>query len=158
MSNPSRDDMIDFLSKTLAEKGLHPLDFLNGPFKDIIPKEVLMSFISDEEKEFHGVPNNIKPVDKIYDVTIDQKNIKTRLNGPKMTESPRRVIDYKLPEDATELQDLISFKNLNAQMGEIFRIVYYYEQSNHATKIQEAKRIRYYIEAEIKRLEKYDTK
>ena len=28
---------------------------------------------------------------------------------------------YELPENATELQELISAKNMNAQIGEIFR-------------------------------------
>ena len=28
---------------------------------------------------------------------------------------------YELPKNARELQDLISYKNMNAQIGEIFR-------------------------------------
>jgi hypothetical protein len=62
---------------------------------------------------------------------------------------------YELPEDATELQHLISFKNMNAQLGEIFRAVYRYGQVDHSAKLRDAKKIKYYIEAEIARLEKY---
>ena len=36
---------------------------------------------------------------------------------------------YKLPANSRELQDLISFKNMNAQIGEIFRSCYRFGQS-----------------------------
>ena len=62
---------------------------------------------------------------------------------------------YELPEGASELQDLISFKNMNAQMGEIFRACYRYGQVEHSEKMRDAKKIKFYIEAEIDRLEKY---
>lgn len=60
---------------------------------------------------------------------------------------------YELPKKAKELQDLISFKNMNAQIGEIFRATYRYGQSSHSSKLRDAKKIRFYIDAEIKRLE-----
>jgi hypothetical protein len=62
---------------------------------------------------------------------------------------------YELPEGVRELQDLISFKNMNGQMAEIFRAVYRYGQVQHSPMLRDAKKIRYYIEAEISRLEKY---
>lgn len=60
---------------------------------------------------------------------------------------------YKLPANATQLQDLISHKDMNAQMGEIFRATYRYGQASHSDQLRDAKKIKYYIEAEIKRLE-----
>lgn len=63
---------------------------------------------------------------------------------------------YELPENAKELQHLISFKDMNAQMGEIFRAAYRYGQVEHSEKIRDAKKIKFYIEAEIKRLEQYE--
>lgn len=60
---------------------------------------------------------------------------------------------YKLPDKATQLQDLISHKDMNAQMGEIFRAAYRYGQASHSDQLRDAKKIKYYIEAEIKRLE-----
>ena len=62
---------------------------------------------------------------------------------------------YELPEGAKELQDLISYKNMNAQMGEIFRAAYRYGEVEHSEMIRDAKKIRFYIDAEIERLEKY---
>ena len=59
---------------------------------------------------------------------------------------------YELPQDAKELQDLISYKDMNAQIGEIFRATYRYGQSSHSDKLRDAKKIRFYIDAEIKRL------
>ena len=61
---------------------------------------------------------------------------------------------YELPEGATELQHLISHKNQNAQIGEIFRACYRYGEVEHSEKLRDAKKIKFYIEAEIARLEK----
>jgi len=62
---------------------------------------------------------------------------------------------YELPDNATELQDLISCKNMNAQIGEIFRACYRYGEVEHSEMLRDAKKIKFYAEAEIKRLEKY---
>ena len=60
---------------------------------------------------------------------------------------------YELPENPKELQDLISFKNMNAQIGEIFRSCYRYGQVEHSEMLRDAKKILFYAQAEIKRLE-----
>ena len=59
---------------------------------------------------------------------------------------------YELPDGAAELQDLISHKNMNAQIGEIFRAAYRYGESSHSNELRDARKIMFYIEAEIKRL------
>jgi hypothetical protein len=64
---------------------------------------------------------------------------------------------YELPEDCSELQDLISAKDMNAQMGEIFRACYRYGVVSHSSKLRDAKKIKFYIDAEIKRLEALPT-
>ena len=61
---------------------------------------------------------------------------------------------YELPDGAAELQDLISHKNMNAQIGEIFRAAYRYGESSHSNELRDARKIMFYIEAEIKRLER----
>ena len=61
---------------------------------------------------------------------------------------------YELPEGAKELQDLISHRNMNAQIGEIFRSCYRYGLALHSDQLRDAKKIKFYIDAEIKRLEK----
>lgn len=60
---------------------------------------------------------------------------------------------YELPPNATELQDLISHRDMNSQIGEIFRECYRYGQADHSPKLRGAKKILFYITAEIKRLE-----
>ena len=60
---------------------------------------------------------------------------------------------YLLPEAADQLQDLISYKDMNAQIGEIFRACYRYGEVQHSKKLRDAKKIKFYAEAEIKRLE-----
>jgi hypothetical protein len=63
---------------------------------------------------------------------------------------------YELPEDATELQDLISAKNMNAQIGEIFRACYRYGQVAHSPEIRDIKKILFYAKAELERLNKLE--
>jgi len=63
---------------------------------------------------------------------------------------------YELPESATELQHLISAKNMNAQIGEIFRACYRYGQVSHSPELRDAKKIKFYIDAEIERLTKLE--
>ena len=60
---------------------------------------------------------------------------------------------YELPSNAKELQDLISHRDMNAQIGEIFRSCYRYGIASHSDKLRDAKKIKFYIDAEIKRLE-----
>ena len=59
---------------------------------------------------------------------------------------------YELPKDATELQDLISHKNMNAQIGEIFRSCYRMGEASHSDELRDARKIAFYAAAEIKRL------
>lgn len=61
---------------------------------------------------------------------------------------------YVLPEGATQLQDLISHRNLNAQLGEIFRACYRFGLADHSDQLRDAKKIRFYAQAEVERLEK----
>jgi hypothetical protein len=59
---------------------------------------------------------------------------------------------YELPEGCSELQDLISHKNMNAQVGEIFRECYRYGQSSHSDELRGIKKIIFYANAELKRI------
>ena len=61
---------------------------------------------------------------------------------------------YELPSNASELQDLISYKNMNAQVGEIFRECYRYGESSHSDEIRGIKKILFYAKSELERLEK----
>jgi len=63
---------------------------------------------------------------------------------------------YELPIGATELQHLISAKNMNAQIGEIFRACYRYGEVSHSPELRDARKIKFYIDAEIERLTKLE--
>ena len=63
---------------------------------------------------------------------------------------------YELPDGATELQDLISAKNMNAQIGEIFRACYRYGEVAHSPEIRDIKKILFYAKAELERLNKLE--
>ena len=60
---------------------------------------------------------------------------------------------YELPEGASELQDLISHRNMNAQDGEIFRAIYRKGRASHSDELRDAKKVLFYAQAEVKRLE-----
>lgn len=63
---------------------------------------------------------------------------------------------YKLPPKSKELQDLISYRNMNAQMGEIFRAVYRYGLASHSPRERDLKKIIFYAQQELKRLKQYE--
>lgn len=90
---------------------------------------------------------------------VYKKRKKVRLAPKKVRLAPSKsdgstATYYKLPKGATELQHLISKKDMNAQIGEIFRSCYRYGESSHSDKLRDAKKIRFYIDAEIERLSK----
>jgi hypothetical protein len=91
--------------------------------------------------------------------SLAAKNLRNWYNAQRKVAEVLYVSDgstaryYELPFKARELQDLISHKNMNAQIGEIFRATYRYGQSSHSSELRDAKKIRFYIDAEIKRLE-----
>jgi len=45
---------------------------------------------------------------------------------------------------------------MNAQIGEIFRACYRYGQVSHSPELRDAKKIKFYIDAEIERLTKLE--
>ena len=62
---------------------------------------------------------------------------------------------YELPEGAAELQDLISYRDMNGQVAEIFRACYRYGQASHSDKMRDAKKMQFYANAEVMRLQRY---
>lgn len=91
-----------------------------------------------------------------YTYKVITKN-KVEQAPTKATVSDGSTADYYvLPKGAKELQDLISHKNMNAQIGEIFRACYRYGEVAHSKMLRDAKKMKFYAEAEIARLEKIE--
>ena len=89
-----------------------------------------------------------------WDVAMDQLKIE-RPKGwvPEKEKSDGSTASYyELPNGASELQDLISAKNMNAQIGEIFRECYRYGRASHSDEMRGIKKILFYANAELKRL------
>lgn len=59
---------------------------------------------------------------------------------------------YDLPKWAKILQDLISYKDMNAQIGTIFSSCYRYGQCSHSDRLREIRKVRFYAKAEEERL------
>jgi hypothetical protein len=74
---------------------------------------------------------------------------------PRTTSDGSTADYYELPSRSKELQDLIGFRDMNSQMGEIFRATYRYGKVSHSDKMRDIRKIIFYAKAELKRLEKY---
>ena len=61
---------------------------------------------------------------------------------------------YELPPGATELQDLIEYRNMSFGIGNIFKSAYRLGRKDGATMLYDLNKIRWYVEREIARLEK----
>lgn len=86
------------------------------------------------------------------------ESVKTWTSSPpKTTHSDGSTASYYElpPDDPKELQDLISYRDMNGQIAEIFRAAYRYGQVAHSPKLRDAKKILFYAMAEVARLEKY---
>ena len=68
------------------------------------------------------------------------------------------AVYYELPIGSTELQHLISYKDMNSQIGEIFRTAYRYGTASHSDKLRDIKKIIFYAKAELDRLEQWGQK
>lgn len=71
----------------------------------------------------------------------------------KVTSDGSTASYYELPRGAKELQDLISHRNMNSQIGEIFRACYRMGRAAHSDELRDAKKILFYAKAEVVRLE-----
>lgn len=73
----------------------------------------------------------------------------------KVTSDGSTASYYELPEGAKELQHLISYRNMNGQLAEIFRACYRYGIVSHSDQLRDAKKMMFYAMAEVERLEKW---
>ena len=64
---------------------------------------------------------------------------------------------YEIPIGTYELQDLISYLNCNAQMGEIGRAWMRYGRCPHSSRKRDLEKIIFYAQAELERLVKYES-
>ena len=71
----------------------------------------------------------------------------------KVTSDGSTASYYELPRGVKELQDLISHRNMNSQIGEIFRACYRMGRAAHSDELRDAKKILFYAKAEVARLE-----
>ena len=100
------------------------------------------------------------PDKKGFSVTIDPIDIMDDKPATKSESGGKERSDgstasyYELPEGATELQHLIGHRNQNGQIAEIFRACYRYGLVSHSDMLRDAKKIKFYAQAEIERLEK----
>ena len=109
-----------------------------------------------EDKQVEDVEPCMVVDNSTYDcTTTDDSGISLSLVDVAKSKSDGSTASYyELPEGAKELQDLISHRDMNSQVGEIFRACYRYGLVEHSDKLRDAKKIKFYAEAEIKRLEK----
>lgn len=125
--------------------------FVNGAWYDNwdeMPSGVITHLVSSAT-----MPDWVPELSEITPTNSDKPVTKSE-SGDKERSDGSTASYYELPEGATELQHLISHRNLNAQLGEIFRACYRYGLVSHSDMLRDAKKIKFYAQAEIERLEK----
>ena len=108
-------------------------------------KVVTPKVVSGRETRSSSTPARMIPIKVFDEVTNEPMGV--------VASDGSTASYYELPAKATELQHLIMYKDMNSQMGEIFRACYRYGQASHSDKLRDAKKIKFYIEAELERLE-----
>jgi len=129
-------------------------------------EDALLDLLTDPDLDLGAIMKMAKER-KLGRVTASTEETNKRVLEPQVTKTPPLVTKlergvqvsdgstasyYELPDGAHELQDLISHKNMNSQIGEIFRACYRMGEASHSDELRDAKKIRFYIDAEIKRL------
>lgn len=64
---------------------------------------------------------------------------------------------YALPEGANEIQDLIEYRGMNFAVGNIFKATYRLGHCGHADKAYDLRKIIWFAERELKRVEQEKT-
>lgn len=114
---------------------------------------VCHSCSSNKIEFYHWKPISVC---KSYDATFREDNrLPVKMTPKKEASDGSTANYYKLPDGAKELQDLISYRNMNAQVGEMFRACYRLGEVSHSPRIRDLKKIIFYAEMEIQRIEKY---
>ena len=65
---------------------------------------------------------------------------------------------YGLPEGATDLQDLIEHRSMNFALGNIFKACYRRGTCSHSDELRDMRKILWFAQREIKRLEAEEAK
>jgi hypothetical protein len=111
----------------------------------------------EEYQERLKTLNPMETPEYASDAEIARSILKTIKTPEKAVSDGSTASYYELPTNCSELQDLISAKNMNAQIGEIFRECYRYGQASHSDELRGIKKILFYANAELKRLENVDS-
>ena len=97
-------------------------------------------------------------VGKIEQLTNDTLMGIEQIGSKQVTSDGKTASYYELPPNAKEIQDLISYKNMNGQVAEMFRALYRYGQCSHSDLEREINKVIFYGQAELDRLKKYGSK
>ena len=123
-----------------------------------------MTISPTRQMELQAIVRNSKPGGKISVKNAEEFEFVCKLLDDKVAKENREKVSdgssadyYKLPKNAKQLQDLIAFRDMNAQVGEIFRATFRYGQCPHSSKERELNKIIFYARAEIARLKKYES-
>jgi hypothetical protein len=113
-----------------------------------------MTTLADETAGLNAIDKDV--ADGVQKLVKINKEITSQVKAM-ITSDGSTASYYQLPAGATELQDLISFRNMNAQDGEIFRAIYRKGRASHSDELRDARKVLFYAQAEVARLERVKT-
>lgn len=126
------------------------ITILQGKYNYNVPFEKIPEDIYAEAGVFTSTRDEVRRLRSEW--KLEENNKQTQQSSTSRSDGSSADY-YELPTGCTQLQDLISHRNMNAQVGEIFRAMYRYGHASHSDQLRDAKKVKFYIEAEIKRLE-----
>jgi hypothetical protein len=150
-------ELADILSKMTIEQAEQTVAEVNK-LNDIYAL-VGINWNVTENKNENKQKTTTESSSKITNETSGVKNKSREVKKRSVSKSQRESSDgssadyYKLPQGVTELIDCINQRNMNLNIGTIFSECWRYGLAEHCDELRGAKKMKFYIEAEIKRLE-----
>ncbi len=126
------------------------------------------SYIEDDCKINAGIKEKEKILERIDEVEnlLSKENISKEINRIKDIVAENNKEDsletpggstpsqYQLPDNATDLQDLIEHREMNFAMGNIFKACYRSGNCSHSDAVRDINKVLWFAKREKKRLEK----
>jgi hypothetical protein len=128
------------------------------PIREVIMKgddrHTRASYIEDDCKINAGIREKeriLKKMDEI-EYMLHDDHMPRHLRQAQETPGGSTPSQYQLPDNATDLQDLIEYRHMNFAMGNIFKACYRSGNCNHSDLLRDVNKILWFAEREKKRL------
>jgi hypothetical protein len=112
------------------------------------------SYIEDDCKINAGIKEKEKILEKMDEMEymLNDDHMPPHLRQAKITPGGSTPSQYQLPDNATDLQDLIEYRGMNFAMGNIFKACYRSGNCSHSDLRRDINKIIWFANRELERL------